>query len=190
MPKPLQYKPGSLIYAQGDDSEKVFILQNGKVSLVYEDVETGDDIRDQLQPGEFFGVKSALGRYPRQENAIVLADSSVMAFTVPEFEALVMANTRIIMKMLKVFSNQMRRIHAQVSNLLETEEVKPDEGLFAIGEKYMKNRRFNHAKHVFTRYLDHYPSGKHISQAAKYLQTLESTAKTTAKAAETKRPGR
>ena len=174
MPKPLQYKASSLIYANGDEADKVFILQNGRVSLVYEDVETGQDIRDPLQPGEFFGVKSALVRYPRQENAIVLSDSSVMALTVPEFEALVMSNTRIIMKMLKVFSNQMRRIHAQVSNLLEKKEVKPDEGLFAIGERYMKNRRFAHAKYIFKRYLELYPTCKRAAQAAKYLQTAES----------------
>ena len=174
MPKPLQYKASSLIYANGDEADKIFILQNGKVSLVYEDVETGKDVRDQLQPGEFFGVKSALGRYTRQENAIVLSDASIMAFTIPEFEALVMSNTRIIMKMLKVFSNQMRRIHAQVSNLLEKKAVNPDEGLFAIGEKYLKNRRFAHAKYIFKRYLELYPASKWAVQAAKYLQTVES----------------
>ncbi|MCL2762632.1 MAG: Crp/Fnr family transcriptional regulator [Treponema sp.] len=189
MPKPLQYKPGSLIYAQGDDSEKIFILQNGKVSLVYEDVESKEDVRDMLQPGEFFGVKSALGRYPRQENAIALSTASVMVFTIPEFEALAMSNTRIIMKMLKVFSNQVRRIHAQVSNLLETSEVKPDEGLFAIGEKYLKNRRLAHAKYIFSRYMVHYPTGKDAAKAAKHLQGLEGAVRS-ARAAEGRRPGR
>ena len=174
MPKPLQYNPGSLIYAQGDDADKVFILQNGKVSLVYEDIETGNDARDHLLPGEFFGLKSALGRYPRQENAIVLTDSVVMAFTIPEFEALVTSNTRIIMKMLKVFSQQLRRIHSQVSSLLATGEVKPDEGLFAIGDKYLKNMRYSHAKYIFTRYLTLYPKGPKAAQAARNLQTVSS----------------
>jgi len=182
MPKPLHYEDGALIYRQGEDAEKVYILQNGKVSLVYEDVETGEDMRDQLQPGEFFGVKSALGRYSRQENAVVLSDASVMVFTIPEFEALVMANTRIIMKMLRVFSNQMRRIHAQVSNLLQKKEVKPDEGLFAIGEKYMKSRRYPHAIYIFKRYLELYPAGRGAAQAAKYLQNAEAGAANALKA--------
>ena len=189
MPKPLQYKAGSLIYAEGDPSEKIFILQNGKVSLVYEDIETGADIRDMLQPGEFFGVKTALGRYPRQENAMAQTDASVMVFTIPEFEALIMSNTRITMKMLKVFSNQVRRIHAQVSNLLETEEVNPAEGLYAVGEKYLKNRRLAHAKYIFSRYLTHYPTGKNAAQAAKHLQGLESLLRN-ARPADGRRPGR
>src|SRR5215471_3738945 len=139
MPKPLQYGSGSLIYFQGDPAERIFILQNGKVSLVYQDIETGADVKDFVQPGEFFGVKSALGRYSREENAIALSDTTVMVFTVPEFEAVAMANSRIIMKMLKVFSNQMRRVHRQVSKLMSKEEVEPADGLFNVGEYYLKN---------------------------------------------------
>ncbi|GHV95818.1 catabolite gene activator protein [Spirochaetia bacterium] len=175
MPKPFQFRSGSLIYFQGDAADKVYILQKGKVSLVYQDIETGEDVRDQVQPGEFFGVKSALGRYPREENAVALADSTIMAFTVPEFEALAMANTRIIMKMLTVFSNQMRRIHTQVSSLMETEVVKPDEGLYNVGEYYLKSKRFSQAKYVFSRYLTYYPSGKNAIQASKNLEIVENS---------------
>jgi len=175
MPKPLQYRTGSLIYFQGDPADKIYILQNGKVSLVYQDIETGEDIRDAVQPGEFFGVKSALGRYPREENAMALADTTVMVFTVQEFEAVAMANSRIIMKMLKVFSNQMRRVHKQVSKLMakEKEEEPPADGLFKVGEFYLKNKRFSHAKYVFSRYLTYYPSGKNAFQATKNLETAE-----------------
>jgi TolA-binding protein len=177
MPKPFQYRSGSVIYFQGDVAEKIFIVQSGKVNLSYQDTETGEDQHDLVQPGEFFGVKSALGRYPREENAIAIQDAAIMAFTVPEFEALAQANTRIIMKMLKVFSNQLRRIHHQVSNLLEkTEEVPPEMGLFNVGEYYLKNKRFFQAKYVFSRYLTYFPSGHHAAQAAKNLELAESQA--------------
>ena len=173
MPKPLQYRSGSLIYFQGDPADKIYILQNGKVSLVYQDIETGEDLRDAVQPGEFFGVKSAMGRYPREENAMALSDTTVMAFTVQEFEAVAMANSRIIMKMLKVFSNQMRRVHKQVSKLMSKGEEPPADGLFKVGEFYLKNKRFSHAKYVFSRYLTYYPSGKNAHQASKNLETAE-----------------
>jgi TolA-binding protein len=175
MPKPLQYRSGSLIYFQGDAADKIFILQTGKVNLVYQDIETGQDVHDTVQPGEFFGVKSALGRFPREENAVALQDTSIMAFTVPEFESLAMANTRIIMKMLKVFSNQMRRIHTQLSSLMDTEAVNTEAGLFNVGEYYLKNKRFSQAKYVFGRYLTYYPSGKNAAQAAKNLETAETS---------------
>jgi TolA-binding protein len=172
MPKPMQFRASSLIYFQGDPADKVFILQSGKVSLAYQNIETGEDMRDLVQPGEFFGVKSALGRYPREENAMALQDAVIMAFPVPEFEALAAANTRIIMKMLKVFSNQMRRIHAQVSSLMTKEEqVNPEAGLFNVGQYYLKNKRFSQAKYIFSRYLTYYPTGRYAQQAAKDLET-------------------
>jgi len=173
MPKPLQYRTGSLIYFQGDPADKIYILQSGKVSLVSQDIETGEDIRESVQPGEFFGVKSALGRYSREENAMALSDTTVMVFTVQEFEAVAMANSRIIMKMLKVFSNQMRRVHKQVSKVMAKEERPPADGLFDIGEFYLKNKRFSHAKYVFSRYLIYYPSGKNAFQATKNLEIAE-----------------
>jgi CRP-like cAMP-binding protein len=173
MPKPLQFRSGSVIYFQGDEADKVYILQNGKVSLVYKNIETGEDIRDQVQRGEFFGVKSALGHYPREENAIAIVDSTIMAFTVQEFETFVMANTRIILKMLKVFSTQMRRIHKQVSSLMAKEEANPADGLYNVGEYYLKNKRYSQAKYVFSRYLTYYPTGKNAVQATKNLSLAE-----------------
>lgn len=172
MPKSLQYKAGSLIYCKGEDADKVFILNTGKVSLVFSDIK-GNDIRNPVQPGEFFGVKSALGQFPREENAIALSDSTIVGLTVPEFESMAMSNTRIILKMLKVFSSQMRRVHAQVASLLSTDEIKPEDGLFSIGDKYLKSKRYDHAEHVFRRYLGTYPNGKYTDQAAKKLKQAE-----------------
>jgi len=173
MPKPLQYKSGSLIYFQGDPAAAVFLLQAGKVNLVYQDIETGQDVHDLVQQGEFFGVKSALGRYPREENAMAIMDATVMAFTVPEFEALAMANTRIILKMLKVLSNQLRKIHKQVSSLMAKEEQNPEAGLFSAGEYYLKAKSYGQARYIFSRYLTFYPSGKNAVQAASNLQQAE-----------------
>jgi CRP-like cAMP-binding protein len=174
MPKTLQFRSGSVIYFQGDTADKIFILQTGQVNLVYQDIETDDDVHEFIQPGEFFGVKSTLGRYPREENAIALQDTTIMAFSASEFESLAMANTSIIMKMLKIFSSQLRRIHQQVSNLLEKkEQPDPDRGLFSIGEHYIRNKKYSQAKYVFNRYLLCYPKGRDAVRAKKNLELAE-----------------
>jgi TolA-binding protein len=176
MPKTLRYKDGAVIYFQGEDSaEKIYLLQSGKVCLSYEDIETGKNLSDLVQPGEFFGVKAALGRYPEEENAIVVQETTIMVFSIPEFEQLVSSNTRIIMKMLKVFSKQLRRIHRQTSNIMEKEGYdpeNPEQGLFNVGEYYLKNKRIPQARYIFGRYLTYYPSGKNAAQAAKNLHFM------------------
>lgn len=167
MPKATQYKTNSVIYFQGDVGDKIFILKAGKILSKSNDIETKEEINELVAPGEFFGVKSALGRYPRDESAMVLADSEVLVFTVPEFEQLVLSNTRIIMKMLKVFSNQLRRMHGKVQNLIGKGTSKDAEsGLYSIGEYYYTNRQYKAAVHAFTRYLTHYPAGRYAIEAS------------------------
>jgi TolA-binding protein len=176
MPKALRYRDGAVIYFQGENSaEKIYLLQSGKVTLSYQDIETGEDLTDLVQPGEFFGVKAALGRYPDEENAIVSQESTIMVFSVPEFEQLVSSNIRIIMKMLKVFSKDLRRVHRQTSNIMEKEGYDPEDpeqGLFNVGQYYLKNRRIPQARYIFGRYLTYYPSGKNAAQAARTLQVM------------------
>jgi CRP-like cAMP-binding protein len=174
VPKPIQYRANSIIYFVTDPGDKIYILNSGKVSLNYVDIETGQKVHDLIKMGEFFGVKSALGRYPREEDAVVLQDSTVMAFTVPEFEALAMKNTRIITKMMKVFSNQLRRIQHQVQNLLAGDEsVNPETGLYKIGEYYLKNKHYAQALHAYKRYLIYYPSGAYATDVTQKVVAAE-----------------
>ena len=173
-PKANQYKANSIIFFKGDVSDRIYILDSGKVSLNSLDIETGQELHDLIKTGEFFGVKSALGRYAREETAVVLQDSNVIAFSVPEFEQLASQNTRIIMKMLKVFSNQLRRIHKQVQNLIYSEEqIKPEEGLYRIGEYYLKNKRYTQALYAYKRYLTYYPSGQYAADVTRKIEAAE-----------------
>jgi CRP-like cAMP-binding protein len=173
--KTFHFRSGSVIYFQGDAADKIFVLKTGQINLVSQDIETGEDTHEFVQPGEFFGVKSTLGHYPREENAIALQDTTIMAFTIPEFESLALANTRIIMKMLRILSKQLRRIHQQVSSVMDkNEQPDPELGLFSIGEYYLRNKQFSQAKYVFSRYLTHYPAGKKSAQAVKNLELAES----------------
>jgi CRP-like cAMP-binding protein len=170
----MSFNPNSVIYFQGDVGDRVFILKSGRVSLNSKDIETGEEVHDLIQTGEFFGVKSALGKYPREENAVVLSEAQVVVFSVPEFEQLVSNNTRIIMKMLKVFSNQLRRIHGKVSSLLNTGgQTNPEAGLFQIGEYYMRKKDYSHASHAFRRYLEIYPRGAYVEPARDDLEKAE-----------------
>ncbi|MDR2738347.1 MAG: tetratricopeptide repeat protein [Treponema sp.] len=184
MPKKVQYRDGAVIYFRGENAgEKIYLLQNGKVTLSYQDIETGESLSDSVWPGEFFGVKAALGRYPEEENAIVVSrETTIMIFSVPEFEQLASSNIRIIMKMLKVFSNELRRVHRQTANIMEKEGYdpeNPEQGLFNVGAYYLKNNRFPQAQYIFGRYLTYYPSGKNAAQAAINLQIMSSEAATT-----------
>ncbi len=173
-PKAINYKANSIVYFSGDKGEFVYILQKGQVSLNSQDIQTGQDLHDFVQTGEFFGVKAAFGRYPHDETAVVLVDSTIIQFSVDDFEQLLSTNDRVILKMLKVFSNQLRRIHNQVQSLLSSDEtINQEKGLFSVGEYYFNNKKYRQAVDAFRRYLIYYPSGRFEEEVRKKLEYAE-----------------
>ena len=177
MPKAVQFKPNSVIYFAGDVDDRVFLLQKGRIALTSTDIETGKQVTEYIKEGEFFGVKSALGHFPREESVMLSSDSNVQSFSTAEFEAFAHSTTRISMKMLKVFSNQLRHIHRQIESLLHSEEqTNPDDGMFSVANCFFQSQQYKAASEVAVRYLKLYPSGKHVQEMKQIAQnTLVST---------------
>jgi len=167
LPKPIYYRSNAIIYFQGDKADGIPILKDGRVELTYKDLQTGAEIREPIRTGEFFGVKAALGRYAHDETAMAVSDCTVIQFSISEFEEVVSNNPRILMKMLQVFSTQLRRIHHQVQSLLSSDRISTSQeaGMFAVGEYYLKESRFSQAAHAFKSYLRHWPKGIYAPQA-------------------------
>ena len=164
MPKAVQYSANSVVYFSGDVDSRVYLLHSGCIALSSIDIETGAKAVEQVKTGEFFGVKSALGNYPREENAMVLTDSLVYVFSTAEFEAFAHQNTRIILQMLKVFSRELRQIHHQLESLMDSkEETDNEEGLFTVVTAFYKSQHYRAAGQVAERYKCLYPNGKHLS---------------------------
>ncbi|UTC66386.1 MULTISPECIES: cyclic nucleotide-binding domain-containing protein [unclassified Treponema] len=177
MPKAINYKANSVVYFSGDFDERVFLLNTGSIALTSIDIETGEQVTDYIKTGEFFGVKSALGNYPREESAMVLTDSIVYSFTSREFEAFAQTNTRIILQMIKVFSRQLRSIHKQLASLLDSEEeTNPEEGLFNVMNAFYSSQHYGAAGHVGARYKAIYPNGKYISQVDQIVRSTAEVA--------------
>lgn len=163
------YKSGSIIYFEKDKAEDIYVLQKGRVILTYTSV-NGHEMKEDVRLGEFFGVKSALGRYPREETAQVVADSTILVFKVSEFEKFVATKTHLIIKMLKVFSSQLRQVHRQLREILGQGEAKnPSYELMNVGEVFYKIGNYDHAKYVFQKYLEHYPNGVYANRAKELL---------------------
>lgn len=164
MPKLVNFSKGSIIYFEDDSDDKIYILQRGVIILTSIDPETKVSVTNQVKPGEFFGVKSALGKYPREETANVIADSQVIALTVPEFEQNFSGNKMIIMKMLRVFSSQLRQIHKRTEQILESTPESPQTGMLAVAKSFFEDEQFNSCYDVCLKYLKRFPQSPYIAQ--------------------------
>ncbi|MCQ2579900.1 MAG: Crp/Fnr family transcriptional regulator [Treponemataceae bacterium] len=169
MPKVMQYSKGSVVYFEGDKDDRIFILQKGTIILSSIDVETGKEVAEPVREGEFFGVKSALGHFPREETVRVLTDSIAVAMTVPEFEKLFSGNKAIIMKMLQVFSSQLRNIHHKIKSILKSAEESIDDGILDVVRSFYDDENYVTTFDLCKRYLTKFPNTYNKNEIAKYM---------------------
>ena len=159
MPKTIQYTKGSIIYFSGDRDERIFILQKGYILLSSVDIETGANVVEHIREGEFFGVKSAFGHFPREETATVLADSVTVAMSLSEFEQLFSTNKSVILKMLKVFSKQLRNIHKKTESILNShEEINPFSGMQSVAQCFYEDNQNKACCDVCLKFFTRYQS--------------------------------
>lgn len=168
------YKAGSIIYFNGDRGSEVYVLQKGRISLISSSLDHSTEVREDVQRGEFFGVKSAMGNYPREETAQVLADSMVLAFTPQAFEGFCLKNPRLVLQMLKVFSGQLRKVHRKVREVLgETGEQENSIELINTAEYFFKQGMTDHASYAYQAFLKNYPSSPLVARAKRMVDLLE-----------------
>ena len=159
MPKTMQYTKGSIIYFAGDRDERIFILQKGSILLTSIDIETGANVVEHIKEGEFFGVKSAFGHFPREETATVLTDSVTLAMSLSEFEQLFSTNKSVIFKMLKVFSRQLRNIHKKTESILNShEEINPLLGMQSVAQCFYEDNQNKACCDVCIKFFTRYPN--------------------------------
>lgn len=179
MPQVRQYKSGSIIYFEGERKNNfAFLLKKGKCSRSKLSLETGMVESSPLVVGEFFGIKAAMGVLPRDETIKVLTDAVVYIFTPQEFVEILSKNVSIIFKMLKAFSNELRRIHKAIEHKLSTKDDEYDGGnpgkLKNIGFYYLKRKAYSQAKYVFSKFLEHYSDSEDIAIVKKQLSIIDS----------------
>lgn len=138
------YKAGSIVYFEKDKADDIYVLQNGRIVLSYTSIDTKVEIKEDVKLGEFFGVKSSLGRYPREETAQVVGGANVLVFKLSDFETFVANKTHLILKMMKVFSSQLRQIHGKVREQLGQfgDQKSPAFELMNVAEVFHKNGNF------------------------------------------------
>ena len=163
----MQYTKGSIVYFEGDKDERIFILQKGILVLTTTDVETHQPVTEQVKNGEFFGVKSALGRFPREETATALTDCVSIALTIQEFEQIFSSNKQIIMKMLRVFSNQLRLIHKKTEAILNNVPEDQQTGMIAVAKSFYNDEEYLSCCDICVKFLSLYPNTAKKDEVAK-----------------------
>lgn len=183
------FKAGALVYIETDeDSDKVFILEDGEVEL------GGNPrikrFRHTLKPGDIFGFTSCLCRRPRMETARAITDSTIVVLDREKFLRLVESNPELALKIISYFAAELRAYDnmivapaggsstASAGSGLEvipsgaSETDGRESRLFELGESFIRKDRASYAMHVFSSYQKSYPAGIHSKEVKERLAAL------------------
>lgn len=160
MPTILNFKKNAIIYFKGDRPDLIYLIKEGKVTTISEKGDKNTPSTTKvLKKGEFFGLFSAIGQYPRQEDAVSVSDLELLGFDEEEFEDLVAKNSRLSLQLMKMLSQELRKVHKKTQKILKIDDnVELSCGLFAYIEMYVQSGDKEKAKYVIDKFLDAYPA--------------------------------
>jgi CRP-like cAMP-binding protein len=99
------FQKGEMIFSEYEPGDTFYLIQSGRVELVkvIGDVEKTLAI---LQPSEMFGEMAILDNSPRTATAIALDKVTALEFNRRNFEALMLGNPSVALKLLRMFSKR------------------------------------------------------------------------------------
>ncbi|MDP3178306.1 MAG: Crp/Fnr family transcriptional regulator [Spirochaetaceae bacterium] len=114
------FKPGELIFREGEKGDLMYVLLEGSVELKMK-VEKGETVLKTVDtPNDFFGEMALLDDRPRSASAVALRPTKVLAVDRPTFESMILTNGKFALKIIKMLSARVRRSNTAVSELIET----------------------------------------------------------------------
>jgi len=99
------FQPNEIIFCEFEPGDTFYMIQSGKVKLVKNAGEFERTL-DVLQAPEMFGEMAILENSPRTASAIAVDVVRVLELTAENFEALMLGNPQIALKLLKIFSKR------------------------------------------------------------------------------------
>ena len=112
------YQIGDVIFAEGDTSSEMFIVQEGKVAVTRE-VAGREIFLAALGRGDFFGEMALLDSQPRHATCFALAPTQLLAVKSGELLMKLRRDPTFALEMLQTMSRRIRYLNEQVTKLME-----------------------------------------------------------------------
>jgi CRP-like cAMP-binding protein len=163
------------IIIEGKASDDDFyIIKNGTVSIKREALNETEN----LKPGDFFGVISAMSNHNYIETAVSISDISLIKVFKDQFPLLIQKNNSVAMKIILSFSKKLRELDTQMAEItlksVSTEDVV---NLFSLGEYYFQQKQFNQSFYSLYKFLQYFPSHEKSAKAKELLTQVKPQAK-------------
>ncbi len=108
---------GSLLFSQGDESDGLFIIKDGRAKVYISDDSGKEMVIAILGPGEVVGEIASLDGEVRTASVAALEPSTVLHIAQSDFKAFLAENHELAFEIIQVLTRRIRSYAASVSNL-------------------------------------------------------------------------
>ena len=113
-----QIKKKSPIFLEGDSSENLYFLKEGRVKITRIDESGKEFTLTLLEPGEVFGELGLFDDSPRETTAIALEDSLICSMKRRDFEKIMNKKPDLSFKLNKLMGLRIRQIENRIEELI------------------------------------------------------------------------
>lgn len=115
----LNYKKGDYIYSEDDKSDKVFLINSGKVKIGFINSDGDEIVSAFLSKGEIFGEKSIFDDLSRNEFAQAVEDNtSICAVSQTEMSEMLKNNSDFSLSIYKFIGYKFKKLERRIQILL------------------------------------------------------------------------
>ena len=170
----VNYKKDTYIIIEGkQNADCFFIIQQGKVRISKEVTVEGE--KDELGPGDFFGVISTMSSHSHIENAQALTDVVLISVRQNQYVGLIQKNSQVAIKIILQFSKRLRYLNETLARLTlkNTADYGPSH-LYDVAEYYLSQKQYSQAMYAYGQYVKHCPNGEKAAAAGEKFAKLSS----------------
>jgi putative ABC transport system ATP-binding protein len=84
-PETLAFRPGQVVFEQGDEGDLVYVVEDGEVEIVRQLAGGGEEILSRMTPGSYFGELAPLFGLRRSATARATKPTALTAYTIRTF---------------------------------------------------------------------------------------------------------
>lgn len=113
-----RYPRGSMILAQGDPGDALYLIAAGQVKVVLIHEDGREVILSVLGEGAFFGEMALLDQEPRSAHVVAMTDASLLQLRREDFQARLRHGPDVAIALLRELSRRLRRADETIASLM------------------------------------------------------------------------
>jgi len=113
-----EYPKNSVILFEDDPGDALYIVSAGQVKVVLIGEDGREVILSVLGDGDFFGEMALIDDEPRSAHVIAMRDSQLLVLRRDDFQAQLVAQPKIGLKLLRVLVERLRRADEKIGGLV------------------------------------------------------------------------